>query len=661
MSKCLKKPKQNKKKPIPEFNAIFPRLHLEPEPLLNCPDWAEKNIYLAREAGCADPGMIRLDKFPHARMVLEAFSNPLIEEITLKFSAQCAKTTIIHCMIGYVIDSDPDPVMVVLPKDGNEKTWRDIRFKLLIKTSPALAAHMTGFEDDLAGEIFQFDNTFVKFASAGSPSALAETACRFIFLDEKNKYPPFSGKEASPSKLAKERAETFYNRKFINASTPTTEDGPISDDFERSDGNELWCKCPLCGVFQILTFFKNEERATGQIKWPDGATADDVKEEQSAWYECGACGGCIGEAQKWPMIKTQVVAQRGATVDKRGVVRGGRFSRHFGLKVWRVHAPFRTFSDIAGEFLACKDKPASLMNFFNSWLCEEWKEQVEKVSSLAIFNRREGYGPEIPEGVLLLTAWFDTQDDRLEGEIVGWGMNGESWGIEYITVQGDPGHPKTWQILDEEILKRTYKNTKGVEMKIAAAGVDTQGHHFSDVCDFARHRLRRVNGPRIYPTQGASIPANKPLKRLVLEPTRKNKGRVPLYNVDTSSIKKMIFKQLGLSEHGPKYMHFPLSYDEQYFIGLAESESLKRSTNKRGYTIVEWVKDPRIRNEPLDCRVGNIAVLYCLNVSWGRLEKEMDQKIKELKSSSEKNNPITRNTSFVMANRQNGWMNSWKK
>lgn len=36
----------------------------------------------------------------------------------------------------------------------------------------------------------------------------------------------------------------------------------------------------------------------------------------------------------------------------------------------------------------------------------------------------------LPEGVLVLTCGVDTQDDRLEYEVVGHGYYGETWGIK---------------------------------------------------------------------------------------------------------------------------------------------------------------------------------------------------------------------------------------
>ena len=53
-------------------------------------------------------------------------------------------------------------------------------------------------------------------------------------------------------------------------------------------------------------------------------------------------------------------------------------------------------------------------------------------------RRRERYGAELPDGVLLLTASVDTQDNRLEYEVCGWGVGEESWGIRKGIILGSP-------------------------------------------------------------------------------------------------------------------------------------------------------------------------------------------------------------------------------
>jgi len=52
-----------------------------------------------------------------------------------------------------------------------------------------------------------------------------------------------------------------------------------------------------------------------------------------------------------------------------------------------------------------------------------------------------------------LTAGVDTQGDRLEYEVVGWGRGEQSWGIEYGLVMGKPDQASTWQALSDKLIR----------------------------------------------------------------------------------------------------------------------------------------------------------------------------------------------------------------
>ena len=53
-----------------------------------------------------------------------------------------------------------------------------------------------------------------------------------------------------------------------------------------------------------------------------------------------------------------------------------------------------------------------------------------------LYKRREHYPAEVPPGVLVLTMGMDTQDNRLEYEVVGWDRNEQSWGISRGIIPG---------------------------------------------------------------------------------------------------------------------------------------------------------------------------------------------------------------------------------
>ena len=109
-------------------------------------------------------------------------------------------------------------------------------------------------------------------------------------------------------------------------------------------------------------------------------------------------------------------------------------------------------------------------------------------------RRREYYKADIPDKALLLTAGVDVQDDRLEAEVVGWGIGRESWGIEYRVFMGNPGATQVWHDLDE-FLQRQWLYEDGRAIGIAGTCVDSGGHHTQEVYEFTKPRETR----RIFP------------------------------------------------------------------------------------------------------------------------------------------------------------------
>ena len=83
---------------------------------------------------------------------------------------------------------------------------------------------------------------------------------------------------------------------------------------------------------------------------------------------------------------------------------------------------------------------------YNTCFGELWEDRGDIEDEDTLMARREDYGTrpdgspvELPDGVLVLTAGVDTQDDRMEYEVVGHGHFGETWGIEKGLVMGPPG------------------------------------------------------------------------------------------------------------------------------------------------------------------------------------------------------------------------------
>lgn len=130
---------------------------------------------------------------------------------------------------------------------------------------------------------------------------------------------------------------------------------------------------------------------------------------------------------------------------------------------------------------------------------QTWEEEGEQVEDEELMKRRERYNSEVPPEVMYLTAGVDTQDDRLEIEVVGWGPEFESWGIKYAVLYGNTKLKQVWTDLDT-FLMQTFHKPDGSKMKIACTCIDSGGHRTNEVYKYCKPRFNR----RIFAIKGSN-------------------------------------------------------------------------------------------------------------------------------------------------------------
>lgn len=140
-----------------------------------------------------------------------------------------------------------------------------------------------------------------------------------------------------------------------------------------------------------------------------------------------------------------------------------------------------SWEEAVTDFLEAKGDPQKMKVWTNNVCGEAWDEDNQESHDYSELElRREDYGCDVPDGAVILTAGVDTQDDRLEVEIVGWGRGLESWSIDYRIIPGDPDLDIVWESLDH-ILGNAYTKADGTPLYVAAALVDSGGHKTSAV------------------------------------------------------------------------------------------------------------------------------------------------------------------------------------
>lgn len=571
------------KKTIELFKEIFKVL--EPPPDLTLSQWADKYRRLSAESG-SKGGHWNTDRAPWQREIMDAITDISIEKVVVMSAAQMGKTdAFLLNTIGYYMHYDPCTILCMQPTLSLAETLSKDRLMPMVRDTPVLKDKINEKSRTSGNTIFKkaFPGGRLTMTGANSPTELRSRPIRVLLADEIDAYPETAGPEGDPLVLAGKRLTTNWNRKEVDTSTPTVKGASrIEMEYEHSTMEEWHVPCPSCGELQPL-------------EWENlGYTVNDDGEVEDIYYICAKCGTVHTEVEwKDHFEKGRYVAK----YPKRKV-RGFHFnslaSTFFGWeKIIKVYLE-------ADEALK-KGNSQLMKSFTNTELGLTYEEENESADKEELLERRERYYCEVPDAVMEITAGIDTQDDRFEVEIVGWGAEFESYGIYFKRIYGDLKRSEVWERLDKFLLQK-FKKMDGTEMGIRAACMDTQGHFYNQVCKFCKRRTWRG----VYAVRGGNEGTKIPY---IPRPKKSNREQVWMFTLGVDTGKSLLLQRLQIEKEGPGYCHFPKDepgyirgYDEDYFKGLtSEKQVLKYNKSGRPYFVWE-LKGETKRNEPLDCR-----------------------------------------------------------
>jgi len=267
--------------------------------------------------------------------------------------------------------------------------------------------------------------------------------------------------------------------------------------------------------------------------------------------------------------------------------------------------------------------------FYNTRLARLWDSAQEMTRASELQARAESYSlGSVPSGALLLTAAVDTQHNRLEMLVIGWGEGLERWIVDHQVIMGDPSDERTWALLDDK-LKTRYRHTSGVELAICAAAVDSGGHHTDEVYQFTRLRRWR----NVFAVKGSSRPsrpviAQRPSRVDVTWKGSTQKDGAELWIIGTDTAKDWIYNRYAMHD-GPGALHFSQDLPEDFYHQCVAERKIARYI--KGHKKTEWVKGKAERNEALDLLVYNLAMAHYLGLhryrepEWSRLRQAVSQ------------------------------------
>lgn len=554
---------------------------LKPPEELTVSEWAGKYRFLD-ERSSSMPGKWKNEMTPYLVGIMDEFNSYQTEKIVFCKCTQLGGTEALNNMICFSVAQDPAPMMIVYPTSELADSVVEQRIKPMLKASKETKKHFK--EKNSSKKELQFDNMYISIVGSNSPSELASRPIRYLFLDEVDKYPNESKKEADPISLAVERTKTFNNRKIYMCSTPTTRTGHIWEEKEKADiEKHYFVPCPHCGEFIELKF--------SQIRWPDdNEKLSAADKAEFAQYICQECGSTINDSDKMEML------QKG---EWRTVKENTKFTKTVAFWINTLYSPFTRFSQIAKAYLIAKDDTEALHNFTNSWLAEPWEDTKLKTNAETVMERQTDL-PEfvVPEWTRLLTAGVDVQETSLYYIIRAWG--------EYLTSQLiTRGQVTSFRDI-ERVMNLEYIKPDGTVKLVDLCLIDS-GDQTDEVYDFAA-----MNSEWCLPSKGTTSMVNY-FKLSSVNKTSSKAYGMTLALVDGGKYKDMIAGRMKRENGTGSWMVFD-GIDLEYCTQVTAEHKITEKGGG-GKLRTRWVqKTSHADNHYLDCEVYGMAAADILGV-----------------------------------------------
>jgi phage terminase large subunit GpA-like protein len=556
-----------------------------PPSRLTLSEWADRYRVLSSESS-AEPGQWVTANVPYEKAIMDAISDPFVPRVVVQKGAQLGITdAAILNPIGYFIDQDPCPILVVQPTVELAEAFSTDRLAPMLRDSPHLRAKVADPRARDSQNTLRrkgFKGGYVAIGGANSAASLSGRPVRVVLLDDVDRYPSSAGTEGNPLQLAIARTSGFWNRKVVIISSPGTRGvSHIEREMLQSTCEHWYLPCPECGAMQVLMFERID--------------FDDLTH---------SCVECPARSLKFRWLQG-----RGEFRAHRPFDDHGRKVTTRGFYVSGLYNPWLEWDVLRDEFvLAARANEEGdvepLKAFNNTRLGKLHEEQGSKVQIDLYDTRREEFAAEVPQGVLVITAGADVQDQSLHCDVIGWGAGFENWHLDYLTIPGDPRTDEPWEALDEAVFNRVFTTFDGKKMRVRRMCIDSS---FASDYVYAYTKARQPRCIAIKGMGGLGKPA-------ICALTFSKSNRCLIASIGVDTLKEEIMNRLNVSVVGAGFCHYPKSdfegepingYDVDYFEGLRAESRITKS--KYGFKTYVWTKRVSQRNESWDCFVYALA------------------------------------------------------
>ena len=566
-------------------------------------EWACAHFYLSAESSYVEQ---RWTPWTFQRAIMACISNDDIYEVDLKKSARVGYTKIILAAQAYCAEHKRRNQAVWQPTDDDAVAYVKTELDPMLRDIPTMRgvfpAYLARHKDNTLDQK-KFIGSMLHIKGGKAAKNYRRISIDIAFLDELDAFDNDVEKEGDPFTLAAKRVEGATFPKIVCGSTPKLKGLSLIDGrFAQADERfSFQVPCPHCGERHALTWGGKDE--PHGFKWSE-RNPDTVR------HLCPHCA-CLIEQGEYLAVEA-----RGLWINEDGTVSlhaDGRFTtragaplpppRHIAFHIWTAYSPAVAWAQIVREFLVAREAmehgdDAKMKAWTNTTRGECWEGEIERTDADELKQRAEPFKlRELPRDCLLLLCGCDTQGNRIEAQVWGYGIGGQMWSIDHRVFFGNPAQEDVWLELEEFLFSETYQHVSGTTQPIYATAIDSGGHHTDAVYAFAaRHRSRRVHAVKGYSGAERSIENGNTKVGYNWQGRREKNGPV-LWHVGTNLAKDRLAARLEISRPGPGYVHLSTHNTDEWFLQLAAEDRVTVRT--KGGAQTRWVRN-RKRNEVLD-------------------------------------------------------------
>jgi phage terminase large subunit GpA-like protein len=628
----------------------------QPPPDQNLWEWSDEHRILGTDSG--EQGKYQSERTPYVRGIAECLSpNHPASDITVMKGSQVGLTALGLNWIGYLVHLMPAPILITLPSEGVAREWSTQRLAQLVDDTEVLRGRIQDAAKRRSGNTTfakKFSGGyFMKIAWSSSAKKLRSTPAKWLLSDEVDGFEGDTEGEGDPITLLNRRSTNFQGSKHFKISTPKdAASSRIHREFRAGDQRYYFVPCPKCRHHQVIKF-PNIRFETAQ--------------PETVRLRCIKCGQPIPERFKTQLLQRGIwiaTATNGDLLENgfenpaapriKSILTEMDVAEKASFHLSALYSPVGWYSwkQAAADWLEMKDDPKTLKVFVMTVQGEVWVNRGEAPKWEGLYERRKSTHVigRAPQGVLFITAAIDTQKDRKEVEIVGWGRDLRSWSIAYERFDGNPEQASSWKPV-EEYLAKPILHEAGAEMPIQVVVVDSGNWANIVYGVVGRHpqpyvspAAIRITKPGTWLASKGGHSFNRLLEGVSSEDASRKRGGLKVFTIGTGFAKLEWYEWLnakpreadGKIQIPSGYAEFP-DYQPWYFQGIVAERMIITEAGAR-----RFVTDPSVRNEPLDIRLMNRLGAHLMlpprqaahELFYGKLERELVKVPRPLKSKA---------------------------